>query len=43
MNRLKNILATIWLIFWALRIRWAGRNDYASRDKAEGEFSIEGE
>ena len=43
MNRLKNILATIWVIFWALKFRWAGRNDYAPKDKAEGEFNYEGE
>ena len=43
MYRLKNFLATIWLIWWALKFRWTGRNDFAPEDKAEGEFSIEGE
>ena len=38
---IKNILATIWLIVWSLRL--AERNDYAPKDKAEGERAIEGE
>lgn len=38
---IKNILATIWLIYWALIL--VDRNDFASKDKAEGELSIEGE
>ena len=38
---LKNILATIWLIGWALIFRC--RNDFAPKDKAEGERAIEGE
>ena len=38
---LKNILATIWLIFWALIL--ADRNDFAPKDKAEGEMAVEGE
>ena len=38
---IKNILATIWLIFWALR--FADRNDFAPIDKAEGERAVEGE
>ena len=40
-NFIKNILATIWLIFWALR--FAERNDYAPKGKAEGERAIEAE
>ncbi|KKN51499.1 hypothetical protein LCGC14_0621910 [marine sediment metagenome] len=39
---IKNILATIWLIGWALIFRWAGKNDFAPEDKAEGIRSIEG-
>ncbi len=42
LNFIKNILATIWLVFWALMFRWAGKNDYSPKDKAEGELSIEG-
>jgi len=38
---IKNILATIWLIGWALM--FADRNDFAPKDKAEGELAIEGE
>lgn len=38
---IKNILATLWLIVWALR--FAERNDYATKDKAEGERAVEGE
>jgi len=41
MNFIKNILATIWLICWALRLRC--RNDFAPKGKAEGERAIEGE
>ena len=37
---IKNILATLWLIVWALR--FAERNDYAPKFKAEGERAIEG-
>ena len=37
---IKNILATLWLIVWALR--FAERNDYAPKGKAEGERAIEG-
>jgi hypothetical protein len=40
LNFIKNILATIWLIGWALM--FAERNDYAPEDKAEGEMA-EGE
>ena len=40
-NFIKNILATIWLIVWALR--FADRNDFAPKFKAEGERAIEGE
>lgn len=36
---IKNILATIWLIGWALI--FAKRNDFAPKDKAEGELSNE--
>jgi len=36
---IKNILATIWLAFWALIFRWAGNNDFAPQDKAEGEYA----
>lgn len=38
---IKNILATIWLIGWALI--FADRNDFAPNYKAEGERAIEGE
>ena len=38
---IKNILATIWLIGWALM--FADRNDFAPKDKTEGELSNEGE
>ena len=38
---IKNILATIWLIYWALRL--ANRNDFAPKYKAEGERAVEGE
>ena len=38
-NFIKNILATIWLIFWSLR--FAEKNDYAQEDKAEGELAKE--
>jgi len=41
MSFIKNILATIWLICWALRFRC--RNDFAPKGKAEGERTIEGE
>lgn len=41
MNFIKNILATIWIIYWALVFRC--RNDYAPAEKAEGERAIEGE
>ncbi len=41
MTFIKNILATIWIIFWALRFRWVGKNDFAAKDKAEGENSNE--
>lgn len=40
-NFIKNILATIWLIFWTLI--FADRNDYAPKDKAEGELAVEGD
>ncbi len=36
---IKNILATIWLIFGALM--FADRNDYAPKGKAEGELSCD--
>ncbi len=39
---MKNFLATIWLIYWALRFRWVERNDFAPKGKAEGERAIEG-
>ena len=39
---IKNILATIWIISWALIFRWAERNDFAPEAKAEGEMAIEG-
>jgi len=38
---IKNILATIWLIYMALR--FAERNDFAPKDKAEGLRAVEGE
>jgi len=38
---IKNLLATIWIIGWALIIRNSGRNDFAPKDKAEGEMSNE--
>jgi hypothetical protein len=38
---IKNILATLWLIVWALR--FAERNDYAPKGKAEGIKAVEGE
>lgn len=38
---IKNILATIWLVFWALIFRWSGNNDFAPEGKAEGENSNE--
>lgn len=38
---IKNILATIWLIGWALIFRWAYRNDYALENRAEGELAKE--
>ena len=38
---IKNILATLWLIVWALR--FADRNDFAPNGKAEGIRAIEGE
>lgn len=38
---IKNILATIWLIGWALI--FAERNDFAPKGKAEGERALEGE
>ncbi len=41
MNFIKNILATIWLISWAFRLR--NSNDYAPKAKAEGERALEGE
>ena len=37
---IKNILATLWLIVWSLR--FAERNDFAPKLKAEGEGAIEG-
>ena len=37
---IKNILATIWLVYWALI--FAERNDFAPKVKAEGERAIEG-
>jgi len=44
MNKfIKNILATIRLIGWALIFAWSYRNDTAPKGKAEGELSIEGE
>lgn len=36
---IKNMLATIWLIGWAMIFAWAYRNDFAPKDKAEGELS----
>jgi len=41
-DKIKNIFCTIWLICWALRFRWAYRNDTAPKGKAEGERAIEG-
>ena len=41
LNFIKNILATIWLVFWALMFRWVGKNNFAPKGKAEGENSIE--
>jgi len=41
MNTIKNILATIWLVYMALKFR--DRNDFAPKGKAEGERAIEGE
>lgn len=38
---IKNILATIWLVFWALIFRWAEKNDFAPNGKAEGELSLD--
>lgn len=43
MTFIKNVLATIWLIGMALRFRWAGKNDFAPEDRAEGENSNEGD
>ncbi len=40
---IKSFLATIWLIGWALIFGWASRNDFAPKDKAEGELAVEGE
>ena len=34
---IKNFMATIWLIGWALIFAWASRNDTAPQGKAEGE------
>ena len=36
---IKNILATIWLIVWSLR--FAERNDYSPKGKAEGIRAVE--
>lgn len=38
---IKNIFASIWLIYWALK--FDERNDYAPKGKAKGERAIEGE